>query len=272
MNEPVEFRTDLYRGTASYYDRYRLPYPTQLISDLVSRASLDGTGRLLDVACGTGQLAFTLQPFVADVLGIDQEQDMVDYASKKALERGLRNTRWGSGRAEEFTATEPFDLVTVGNAFHRLRRGDVARRARQWLVPGGHLALVWSSGCQSGPARWQRVLDDCANEWAARVGENDRVPAGWELELEREPHAAVLSAAGFDIVGSYEFADVHDWAVDELLGFLYSTSFFPRAALADRVAEFEADLAQRLLALEPSGVFRQEISAGYDLARAPART
>ena len=269
-NDPTEFRSELYRGTASFYDQYRLPYPTELINDLASRTSLDGTGRFLDVACGTGQLAFALKPFVADVLGIDQEQDMVDCAREKALGRGLRNMRWASGRAEDFTAAEPFDLVTIGNAFHRLQRGHVAERARQWLVPGGHLALVWSSGSQSGPAPWQSVLDDCAKEWAERVGENDRVPAGWEFELARKPHTAVLRAAGFDIVGRYDFADVHDWAVDELVGLLYSTSFFPRVALGDRVTAFEADLAQRLLALEPSGVFREEISAAYDLAIAPA--
>ncbi len=216
-------------------------------------------------------MAFALQPFVADVLGIDQEQDMVDFASEKALGRGLRDMRWASGRAEDFTAAETFDVVTIGNAFHRLRRADVAERARQWLVPGGHLAVVSSSsGSQSGPAPWQRVLNDCAKDWAERVGENDRVPAGWELELARKPHTAVLSAAGFDIIGRYSFADVHDWAVDELVGLLYSTSFFPRAALGERVVEFEADLAKRLLALEPSGVFREEISAEYDLATAPA--
>jgi SAM-dependent methyltransferase len=279
MHDPVEFRSDLYRGTASFYDRYRLSYPTELIRDLVSRTSLDGTGRLLDVACGTGQVAFALRRYVADVVAIDQERDMVDYAREKAIRLGLRNMQWVSGRAEDFTGADPFDLVTIGNAFHRLGRSAVAERARQWLTRGGHLALVWSDGpsttaptaptyAQSAP--WQRVLTDCAQEWSERVGETGRVPAGWEAKLADRPHTAVLGAAGFGIVGRYEFADVHDWALDELVGFLYSTSFFPRAALGDGVAEFEADLAQRLLAVEPSGVFRQEISAAYELATAPA--
>jgi len=270
MPDPVEFRSDLYRGTASYYDRYRLSYPTELISDLVARASLDGAGRLLDVACGTGQLAFALQPFVAEVVGIDQEQDMVDFASAKASSRGLPKMQWVTRRAEEFSAAKPFDLATIGNAFHRLPRSVVAERARQWLAPGGHLALVESSAAHSGPAPWQRVLDDCAKGWAERVGENDRVPEGWDTDIARRPHAAVLAAAGFNVVGRYDFVDLHDWTLDELVGFLYSTSFFPRAALGARAVEFEADLAQRLFAVEPSGVFREEITAGYDLAIAPA--
>jgi hypothetical protein len=56
MDNDIEFTSDLYRGTAAYYDRYRLPYPDAMIADLVERAAPSGRGRLLDLACGTGQL------------------------------------------------------------------------------------------------------------------------------------------------------------------------------------------------------------------------
>jgi ubiquinone/menaquinone biosynthesis C-methylase UbiE len=269
MSEELEFRADLYRGTATFYDRCRLPYPAGLIGDLVSRTSLDGTGRVLDVACGTGQIAFAVRAHVAEVVGIDQEREMVEYARDKALRLDLRGMQWVVARAEDFAATDAFRLVTIGNAFHRLQRGAVAERARRWLTPDGHLALVWSSGPQSGRAHWQRALDDCAWEWVERSGEAGRLPPAWESVLAKEAHVAILRAAGFEIVGRYEFDDVHDWTLDELAGWLYSTSFFPRAALGGRAAEFEADLARRLLAIEPSGIFREEISAAYDLAVAP---
>jgi len=41
--------------------------------------------------------------------------------------------------------------------------------------------------------------------------------------------------------------------------------------LGDRAAEFEADLRTRLLAIVPSGVFRDEPSFAYDLAVRPRR-
>ena len=269
MSDGVEFRADLYRGTARFYDRCRLPYPAGLIADLVARTSLDGTGRLLDVACGTGQIAFAVRAHVAEVVGIDQEPEMVEYARDKAVRLGVRDMQWVAARAEDFAAPDAFRMVTIGNAFHRLQRARVAERARRWLTPGGHLALVWSSGPQSGRADWQRALDECAWEWVERTGEAGRLPPEWESVLAKEPHVALLRAAGFEIVGRYEFADVYDWTIDELAGLLYSTSFFPRAALDGRAADFEADLARRLLAIEPSGIFREEISAAYDLAVAP---
>lgn len=54
----MRFDPDLYQGTAGYYEQFRLPYPDAMIADLARRAAPSGRGRLLDLACGTGQLAF----------------------------------------------------------------------------------------------------------------------------------------------------------------------------------------------------------------------
>ena len=79
-----------------------------------------------------------------------------------------------------------------------------------------------------------------------RVGEVDRIPAGIDEAFARKPHLAVLAEAGFSIIGRYEFAEVHEWTVPDLIGFVYSTSFLPRATLGEHVTEFEADLEERL--------------------------
>jgi hypothetical protein len=50
VDDEVRFAADLYRGTAGYYDRYRLPYPEAMLADLVRRARVSGHGRLLDLA------------------------------------------------------------------------------------------------------------------------------------------------------------------------------------------------------------------------------
>jgi hypothetical protein len=50
---------------------------------------------------------------------------------------------------------------------------------------------------------------------------------------------------------------------------VYSTSLLPRTVLGDRADEFEADFERRMLAVEPSGVFRERTSFAYDLATRP---
>jgi 2-polyprenyl-3-methyl-5-hydroxy-6-metoxy-1,4-benzoquinol methylase len=75
----LEYRHDLYRGTALHYDRYRPPYPKALLDDLLQRSSVTGRGRLLDLACGTGQLALPLARSFAEVYAVDQESEMVAF-------------------------------------------------------------------------------------------------------------------------------------------------------------------------------------------------
>ena len=41
----MRFAAGLYRGTAGYYDNYRLPYPDAMIEYVAGQAMADGPGR-----------------------------------------------------------------------------------------------------------------------------------------------------------------------------------------------------------------------------------
>jgi SAM-dependent methyltransferase len=263
------FRTDLFRGTASFYDRYRVPYPDSLVTDLVDRMARGGGGRLLDLACGTGQVTFPLCSQFAEVWAVDQEPETVAFAREKAAANGVDNVRWIAGRAEDIDEKETFDVVSVGNAFHRLDRQRIAALAMRWLPPGGHLALLWSDTPWSGPSPWQRALNEVFLHWTRIRDATDRVPAGLEAAHAARPNRRVLRDAGFAIVARCEFVEVHEWNVESLTGLVYSTSVLPLGVLGTARAAFEVDLRDRLLAVEPSGVFRAETSFAYDLARRP---
>ncbi len=266
------FRNDLYKGTAPYYDRFRPPYPTALLDDLLRRANLPEGARLLDLACGTGQLAFALHDSFADVWAVDQEPETIDFALGKAERSGVTNIRWIAASAEQLDAPDAsFGLITIGNAFHRLRRHDVARNAFRWLTDGGCLALVWGELPSQGQATWQRALLHVIESWARRMKASDRVPTGWDTAIEKDPHQAVLESAGFETIGRFEFAEPRSWTVQDLIGLVYSTSLLPRHVLGDRAPEFEADVSAELLRVEPSGQFHADLSFAYDLARRPAR-
>src|SRR3984957_7513892 len=160
MSDEVRYSPDLYRGTAEYYDRFRLSYPEAMISDLVRRTGASGRGRLLDLACGTGQLAFALRSSFAEVWAVDQEPDMVAVvAAKAASGDGAPRVLPVVASVEELDAPPAhFSVAVIGNAFHRLPRDLVAGRVRGWLEPGGFLALCWSLGAQAGPLDWQGGL------------------------------------------------------------------------------------------------------------------
>ena len=63
--------TDLFVSTAGDYGRYRPGYPPAVFERLRAAFSLDGTGRLLDLGCGTGALAQPLHADFKDVVAVD---------------------------------------------------------------------------------------------------------------------------------------------------------------------------------------------------------
>jgi tRNA/tmRNA/rRNA uracil-C5-methylase (TrmA/RlmC/RlmD family) len=67
-----------------------------------SRSS--GAGRLLDLACGTGQLSFALRRRFAEVWAADQEPDMISVVRAKAQAAGSGNIRTVISAAEDLAA------------------------------------------------------------------------------------------------------------------------------------------------------------------------
>jgi SAM-dependent methyltransferase len=261
-----QYATDLFRGAAAHYDRYRLPYPQEMLGELVMDADVSGLGRLLDLACGTGQLAFPLRSFFAEVWAVDQEPDMVQLVQQKADQLGAVNVRGVIANAETLDA-EPghFELAVIGNAFHRLNRDLVAARLSGWLRPGGHVALCWSSGPRERDQPWQRAFNAMVERWQEELGAADRVPANWAGPSRQRPDSQVMSDAGFQAAGRREFTIEHAWSVATLAGYVRSTSYLTDPVLGDRGAEFDADLAATLAPFAVDGAFRQTVSYACDL-------
>jgi SAM-dependent methyltransferase len=268
VSDALEFDPDLYRGTAGDYDRFRLAYPPAMIEDLLGSVGPSGLGRLLDLACGTGQITFAMANRFAEVWAVDQEPDMIGVVREKAEAAGTPHVRALVSRAEDLDAPEgAFELVAIGNAFHRLGRDAVAQNALRWLEPGRSIALLWASGPWSGDADWQSALAAVRERWQTRVGAQSRVPAGWDrVRLER-PDTEVLTAHGFRSVRSRRFPTVHQWTVDTLIGIVYSTSVLPRAVLGDQAPAFEDDLRSALADYAVDGTLEETIDFAYELAR-----
>jgi SAM-dependent methyltransferase len=293
VTDPADFAADLYQGTALDYERYRLGYPTQVLEDLLDRCWPSGQGLLVDLACGTGQLAFALSPRFAEVWAVDQEPDMVRVVADKASGKasgsvagkaaGAGRVRPVVSRAEDLEVPDgSVELVTIGNAFHRLRRDAVEAWVHGWLRPGGRLALCWSTSPWVGDTPWQRALADVIARWRTRLDAADRTPPGWDRDRRDRPDAVVLGDAGFEVVAHVESGAEHSWTIPELVGHLYSTSFLPRAVVGAHAAAFERDLLAELsphaehgpiIVHSPRaelGTLTETVSFAYHLARRPA--
>src|SRR5918999_5390467 len=146
MRDILAFRMDaewqwdrtLFGGSARYYRAGRFPYPAELATAFREELDLDGSGRLLDVGTGTGEIALRLAPLYEEIVGLDADADMVEEARAEARRQGRANATWVQARAEEL----PLDLgtfrtATFAQSFHWMDREHVAATVLQMLEPGG---------------------------------------------------------------------------------------------------------------------------------------
>lgn len=131
----------LFAGTAWYYRRYRPGYPEAFLADIVSHFHLDGTGRLLDLGCGTGQLTIPLAGHVAAAIGMDPESEMLTEAAGRAQAAHVTNVTWAQGSSVDLPGElGHFRLVSMGRSFHWMNRDEPARRLmalHRWGCRGG---------------------------------------------------------------------------------------------------------------------------------------
>jgi SAM-dependent methyltransferase len=118
----------------------------------VSRLAIPRGARVLDVACGTGNLAIPLARGGADVAGVDIAANLITQARQRAAAEGL-TVRFDEGDAEALAyGDESFDVVvTMFGAMFAPRPELVASELARVLRPGGLLAMAnWNPASFSG--------------------------------------------------------------------------------------------------------------------------
>jgi|HubBroStandDraft_1064217.scaffolds.fasta_scaffold100745_2 SAM-dependent methyltransferase len=270
MSTPSNLLPDAFAGAALAYARYRPPYPRPLFDDLLARAASPADGALLDLACGPGRLALDLAASFRTVWAVDLEPQMIEVARLAADRRGLDNISWFVGKAEDLIAPQAaFDLITIGEAFHRLDQALIAQRALGWLKPGRWLATLGCQGVLAGQETWQKTVAQVAHHWMARA-----FPGGWGVardgvEVGPGSEARALRAAGFVEVTDRSFHEPRDWTFEEIVGYLQSTSVCSKKALGGDFAAFEAELRTALLDPGETQTFHETMTCGYTMGRKP---
>jgi ubiquinone/menaquinone biosynthesis C-methylase UbiE len=92
------------QGAPNIEHRHGRPQGTKLVNfNVESRESFacDGTGRLLDLGCGTGQLTLPLAEHVAETVGMDRESEMLTEASRQAQADHITNVTWVQGNSAD---------------------------------------------------------------------------------------------------------------------------------------------------------------------------
>ena len=148
MTSPQTIRLD-----AAHFDAKALQWDEnpvfrergQKIAQAIRQAvPLDSHMNALDYGSGTGLLSFPLKDELGSILLADSSGGMLDVASKKIAEQGVRNMT--VAKLDLLTDPPPaqrFDLIYTSMTLHHVPDTDhILRIFRDLLKPGGYLCIA----------------------------------------------------------------------------------------------------------------------------------
>jgi SAM-dependent methyltransferase len=231
---------DRFASTAPYYAAHRPDYDDRAVTAVRDRLALDTDAVVLDLGCGTGELALPLSTRVGRVLGVDPSRPTLRVARRRAREADRPNVDWLCASDAELPAVRQGALAaaTVGRALHRTDRDRTLDRLRA-LVTGGVALLGDPEWLTRGTREWQRRVYEVVERYV------DPPERTGPVEYD-QPYHEVLRARGFSDVQRATVERTLRWDADSVVGYVLSLSYCSPAVLGEAREAFERDLRAAL--------------------------
>ncbi|MFF6787239.1 methyltransferase domain-containing protein [Streptomyces sp. NPDC012510] len=238
---------------AEYYAEFRRGYPSEVFDALQEVFELSEADVVLDLGCGTGQLALPFASRVRSVVGVDPEPDMLRLASVAAGDQGIRNATWILGADTDVPALgalmgeRSLALTVIGQALHWMQHDELFRAVSPLLRVGGGIAVI-SNGTPLWlqDSAWSRALRGCLEEW---LGTTVEASCGTSSR-DRLRYAQALESAGFVDVREIVVEYSGDLTFDQLFGGVCSAIPADQLPGPDERAVFAERIRQALPADE----------------------
>jgi SAM-dependent methyltransferase len=251
---------------AELYARFRRGYPPRVVGIVAEHFGLTRRDVVIDLGCGTGQLALPISQRVGTVIGIDPEPDMLAQARRAAVERDARNLLWIVGSDRDMPALgralgqRGFAMVTIGQALHWMQPESLFGALAGLVRPGGGVGVI-----TNGIPVWLQE-----SRWSVALREFLQTSFGWTLdatcgtdEASQARYRLQLTDAGFEVVERHiDYDDELD--LDSLVGGLLSAFPVQELPPPQRRHEFATQVAR---ALAPETRFTEHVRVSLLLGR-----
>jgi SAM-dependent methyltransferase len=247
----------LFGSAVAYYAQYRPRYPQGLVDALAARTGLDGTQRVLDIGCGTGQMTIPLARHAQEVVAIDPLPGMLAGGREAAQVAGAGNITWLEGDSSHIVelAGPGADLAVFAASFHWTDRPVVLAALNGVLAPAGTVIVVNDVLGDNEEPDWVHAIARIRERY---LGAGQRT--GMSIIAD---HRDVLAGSAFAAVDALTWSWTRQLTVEEVTGLQLSYSFSTPALLGENTEQFTRDVRAAVLDLHPTGVvsepFRVEV-------------
>lgn len=133
----------------------RPPYPRQTFQ-ILYKLIAKKPSRVLDVGCGTGNIARHLIEYVDYIDAIDFSESMISVG-KKLSHGNEPNISWICSSVEKALLNHKYNLITAGASLHWMDWSVVLPKFKDLLSPEGYLAIVDDGNL---PTLWDEELKE----------------------------------------------------------------------------------------------------------------
>jgi 2-polyprenyl-3-methyl-5-hydroxy-6-metoxy-1,4-benzoquinol methylase len=187
-----------------------------------------------------------------EVIGIDPNLEMIKTAKHQ---RELRKCDHVHLRAEEIDSTfGTFQVVTCVSSFHWMERREVLEKVFSMIQSGGGIAIWGMGSFWAQREKWQIALIELIKMYLGpeRHGET--------LIKQHPSHQEIVQEAGFKRVETRPFPIVLNWDIEQIMGYLYSTSFAAKSLFKNKFYVFDQEARQLLQAMNPNSSFEDHVT------------
>lgn len=112
---------------ASLYNIFIDPLLSGLKRTVADKSA--GASKVIDIACGTGTLACEIASAAGHVTGIDLDEGLISFASRRALNKEIMNVSFEVRDAAELTAygDREFDMAVTSMSVHQFDEESALR-------------------------------------------------------------------------------------------------------------------------------------------------
>jgi SAM-dependent methyltransferase len=237
-----------YAGAGWYYAEYRDRVSAELITLLAEQLGWSTRDRVLDVGAGPGQLSLLIAPFVAEVVAIEPEPDMLAEGERRAAMAGVGNLRFVAGSSDDLPALRSplglFCAALMGQSFHWMVDKDRVLEDLSAMIDEAYGAVAFVTPRRISIPDELRDAQDVAREILERHLVN--VPPGPHPNGRHDPFEEILRRSPFPNIERIErtYETRVRPTIESILGHEYSISHVLTRLGDNRVAfEHEARAA-----------------------------
>jgi len=232
-----------HNSLANYYE-FRHPYNPKIFEGLISRFKLNKNSTILDICCGTGELASNFAPLVKTVYAIDGSEAMLQKATKKEnIVYSLIDVN-----KNLFVSPEKVDMFVIGRAIRWINANSLINLIQKNLKPQGLIVILNTKEIRN--TSWHPLLNNILKKYNRTSNNLGKVSDS--VIMEKMPkHKYDLT-----ISEKQKFSRNLNHIVMHLLSSTYGLAL---KNLEDNIDQFRLDLSNALSNHSKNDFFTSEI-------------